>query len=725
VRNDDHGVHVEAEGHEEDVAALVAALSNSAPPLAVVDRVETRRLEVVGGTGFRIVTSEDRGGRRVSIAADVATCAECLREMFDPDDRRHRYAFTNCTNCGPRYTITRDVPYDRNTTTMRRFPLCGECTAEYLNPLNRRFHAEATCCRRCGPRLSFTDARGRPVTSGDPIDIASAWLQSSRLVAIKGVGGYHLAALAADDAAVATLRARKHRHDKPFALLAPDLEWASRLVHTDPEAERLLTAPAAPIVLLPRRVDAPVADGVAPASGDLGILLPYTPVHHLLADALKSPVVLTSGNVADEPIVHDDHDARRRLGPIVDGFLGHDRAIHVRCDDSVTTLAAGRPVLLRRSRGYAPLPLRMPVRFARPVLACGAELKHTFAIARDTQVTVSHHLGDLKTYETYRAFVDGVAHFERIFGVAPQVVAHDLHPDYLSTKHALESDVVELVGVQHHHAHIASCLADNHHLGRVIGVAFDGVGYGTDGTMWGGEFLLADLSDFERVGWLRPVPMPGGDAAVRQPWRMAAAYLDAALGAAVPPVLPVVARNADRWQTIVDLGRTGLGSPLTSSAGRLFDGVAAIVDVRDAVSYEGQAASELEQLADPTVVDDYPVRARGGPPFELPGPELVACVVDDVLAGTSRGVVSARFHRTVAAMIVDTCERIRDLSGLSTVALSGGVFQNRLLLALARRGLAEAAFEVLVHSRVPPNDGGISLGQALVAGVHDGARPAA
>jgi hydrogenase maturation protein HypF len=475
-------------------------------------------------------------------------------------------------------------------------------------------------------------------------------------------------------------------------------------------------------VLLSRRSDVEVAPSVAPGNRFLGVMLPYTPLHHLLARQLGRPFVLTSGNVSDEPIAYADADARDRLAPIADGFLVHDRPIHTRTDDSVTRSFGGRELLLRRSRGHVPQPLTLPWSFPRPVLACGAELKNTFCVGKDRRAFVSHHIGDLENFETLRSFTNGIEHFCRLFDVRPELVAHDLHPEYLSTKHALDLDGVELERVQHHHAHVASCLADNGERGPAIGVAFDGLGYGTDGTIWGGELLVADLAGFDRVGHLEPVPMPGGTAAIREPWRMAAASLDHCYELGVPDDLDVVRRNRVRWDDVVQLARSRVNSPLTSSAGRLFDAVSAVLGVRDTVNYEGQAAVELEQLADPNEASAYRATISGGWPFRIAGADLVRAVVDDLRAGEEPATIAARFHNGVAATIVEACEVIRTETGLRTVALSGGVFQNLLLLGRAVAGLERAGFGVLLHSRVPPNDAGISLGQAAVAGARDAGR---
>ncbi|GAA2710876.1 carbamoyltransferase HypF [Micromonospora olivasterospora] len=713
VGNDTGGVFVEVEGDGDRLAAFVADLSRRAPALAQVERVSTETVAPTGQPGFAIVASVTGAGRDVLISPDTATCPDCLAELSDPTDRRHGYPFTNCTNCGPRFTIVTDVPYDRRATTMAAFPLCAGCAAEYADPGDRRFHAEPVCCPACGPTLRLVTADGYAVP-GDPLDVAVRWLRDGRIVAVKGLGGYHLATRADDEPAVAALRSRKRREEKPFAVLAADLPAARALVDVSPEAVPVLTGARRPVVLLPRRPDARVAASVAPDNRDLGVLLPYTPLHHLLAGRLGVPMVLTSGNASDEPIAHRDDDARERLAGIADGFLTHDRRIHVRTDDSVVRLFRGRELPVRRSRGYVPAPLTLPWPFDRPVLACGAELKNTFCLAKGRRAFVSHHVGDLENYETLRAFTDGIAHLSRLFDVRPQVVAHDLHPEYLSTKYALHRDDVDLVGVQHHHAHIASCLADNGEPGPVIGVAFDGLGYGEDGTLWGGELLAADLTGYERVGHLDAVPMPGGAAAVREPWRMAAAYLDEVYGDAVPD-LAVARRNERRWPAVVALARSGTNSPRTSSVGRLFDAVSAILGLRDRVTYEGQAAVALEQRARPDERGGYRVDASGPVPLADAGRQLVRCVVDDLRAGVDPGRIAARFHDGLADAVVRAAEAVREATGLTDVALSGGVFQNVLLLDRVVRGLEGEGFRVLVHSRVPPNDGGISLGQAVVA----------
>jgi hydrogenase maturation protein HypF len=726
VGNDVDGVFAEVEGAAACVEQFLGLLETQAPPLARVDRVTAAAMTPTGATGFEIVASDHTGRRRALVSADSATCDDCLAELADPADRRFGYPFINCTNCGPRFTIVTGVPYDRPLTTMAPFTMCAECEAEYRNPADRRFHAQPVCCPACGPRLRLLD-RQQNEKAGNPLTEAARLLADGHVVAVKGLGGYHLAVDAASEAAASALRARKHREDKPFALMVADLAAARELCEVDETGESLLASARRPVVLLGRRPGAPVAGAVAPGNRQLGIMLPYTPLHHLLLAEIGRPIVLTSGNVSDEPIAYTDEDALARLAGIADAFLTHDRAIHIRTDDSVVRPLRGRETLLRRSRGYAPEPLGLAARLPRPVLACGAELKNTFCLAVGNRAFVSHHIGDLENFETLRSFTDGIAHFRRLFDTEPEVVAYDLHPDYLSTKYALDLDGVDLAGVQHHHAHIASCLADNGEEGPVIGVAFDGTGFGTDGTIWGGEFLLADLAGFERAGHLEPVPMPGGAAAIRQPWRMAAAYLDAAYAGEAPAALEVVGRNAGRWRDVVAMARRGINAPPTSSAGRLFDAVAALLGVQDTINYEGQAAIELEQRADPAERGVY--RASVGPgapgpggeagPLRVRGADLVRAAAEDLLAGAAPPVVAARFHRGVAAAIAEVCAALRERSGLGTVALSGGVFQNLLLVGQVVDLLEESGFRVLTHARVPPNDGGISLGQAAVAGARD------
>ncbi|MGC8626038.1 MAG: carbamoyltransferase HypF [Acidimicrobiales bacterium] len=729
VGNDTTGVFIEVEGAASKVDAFMARLSEGSPALAVIETVKSRHVPVRGEHGFRIVPSDPAGERQALIAPDTATCPDCLRELLDPSDRRYLYPFINCTNCGPRFTIIRAVPYDRQNTTMAGFAMCPDCEREYHDPSNRRFHAQPTCCPACGPSLSLVDASGRPLSNAaNALDAAVGLLRQGSVIAIKGLGGYHLAVVATSERAAAALRSRKHREDKPFAVMVADLVTARRLCEVSEAEARLLESPRRPVVLL-RRLARPVADvaqSVAPGNRQLGLMLPYTALHHLISRQLGQPFVLTSGNVSDEPIAYDDLDARQRLSGIADAFLAHDRPVHMRTDDSVTRLLRGKEAVVRRSRGFVPQPLILKETFARPVLACGAELKNTFCLVKGRRAFLSHHIGDLENYETLKSFAQGIEHFSRLFDIVPQVVAHDLHPEYLSTKYALGLDDVELVGVQHHHAHIASCLVDNDEAGPVIGVAFDGLGFGTDGTLWGGEILAADLASFERLGHFEPVPMPGGATAVKQPWRMAASYLDLGFDGQVPAKLGIVERHGEEWGTVTALARSGLASPLTSSVGRLFDAISSLLGLRDTVNYEGQAAVELEQLADPAELSAYSLPLSTTEPFQMLGKELARAAALDLSSGTAPPVVAARFQNALAQGIVAACQRAREVTGLSLVALSGGVFQNVLLVERAASSLEASGFKVLLHSRAPTNDGGISLGQAAVAGalIRTGQSPA-
>ncbi|MHA6623204.1 carbamoyltransferase HypF [Pseudonocardia sp. DLS-67] len=721
VGNDEAGVVIEAEGREEAVAELVAVLRERPPPLACVTAVNAEPVAPCGGTGFGITASAVNGRLAALVAADTATCADCVAELRDPGDRRYRHPFVTCTNCGPRFTIVTGVPYDRPATTMAGFPMCPACAAEYHDPADRRFHAQPICCPDCGPTLRFTGG------GGDPVRAAAAALRDGAVLAVKGLGGYHLAALAADEAAVAALRARKHREDKPFAVLVPGLAGARALAAVGPGEAAELTSRRAPIVLLRRRPDAPLAAAVAPGNDHVGVLLPYTPLHHLLLDDVAAPIVLTSGNVSDEPIAHRDDDAMGRLAGIADAFLTHDRPIRTRADDSVVRVVGGRPYPVRRSRGYAPEPIALAVTAERPVLGCGAELKNTFCVLRGSEAFVSHHIGDLENAETLAAYTDGIAHLQQLLDAAPLLLAHDLHPEYLSTKYAFaraEADPrVELVGVQHHHAHLAGCLAENGEPGPVIGLACDGLGYGTDGTLWGGEVLDVALTGFRRLAHLEPVTLPGGATAIREPWRTAAAWLRATglTGAG----LAVAQRNAGRWQQVerlLDAGRSGaLHQPVTTSVGRLFDAVAALAGVRDTVTYEGQAAIELEQRAAAVpACEGYPARVEGG---LIRAGDLVTAVVADLRRDAPVPLVAARFHEGLADVLARAAVEAAGAAGRDTVALSGGVFQNVRLLEGVTGRLRDAGLRALVHSRLPCNDGGIALGQVAVAATSRGGGP--
>jgi hydrogenase maturation protein HypF len=735
VRNTSGGVEIEVEGAADGLEAFARGLREEAPPLADVNGVEVVPCAVEHRAGFRILASQAQPDAFQPVAADVAVCDACLRELFDPADRRYRYPFINCTHCGPRLTLITGVPYDRPNTTMASFPLCPACAAEYGDPLNRRFHAQPVACPDCGPSLWFvrTGHAGEAATAGEAaLAAARSRLAAGGVVAIKGLGGFHLACDATDEAAVDRLRARKQRLAKPLALMVPDLATAEALCEVSAEERALLEGRERPIVVLRRKPGTPIAASVAPGQTTLGVMLPYTPLHHLLlerAPGFPLALVMTSGNLSEEPLVSDNAEALARLAGIADAWLLHNRDIHTRCDDSVVRLvapgSAGRPtqrVLLRRARGYAPQPVHLP-RDTAPLLATGAELKNTFCLARGRLAFLSPHIGDLKNFEMLLAFENGVALYEQLFGTRPEALAYDLHPDYLSTRYALERaerEGLPACGIQHHHAHIAACLADHGLSGErpVIGLACDGTGYGSDGAIWGGEFLIADYATFERPLHLAYVPLPGGEAAVREPWRMALAWLRQA-GVAwetdLPPVRHALAQKQNGPLALAVMEqqlRAGLNAPLTSSLGRLFDAVASLVGVRQAVAYEGQAAIELETL----VVDD----AARGYAFEVGARQVeaapvVAAVAADVRAGVPARVIAARFHAGVAEMLLEVCRRLRAQTGLREVALSGGVWQNGTLLRLSVARLERAGFDMYTHRQVPANDGGLALGQAAIA----------
>lgn len=732
VRNDSSGVLVEVEGSADRVGTLCRLLMDEAPPLARVTAVDATAIPALGGDGgFSIQHSAQDGAPAAPVSVDTATCAECLAEVDDPTDRRHRYPFTNCTNCGPRYTIVRSVPYDRPATTMAGFTMCPACQREYDDPTDRRFHAQPNACPACGPRLAWLDRRGsRQAVGPEAMDAAARALREGAIVAVKGIGGFHLATDATDAGAVAELRRRKARDDKPFAVMVSDLDEARRLCLLDPVSEAALVSVRRPVVLVPKRGaivnggDGGLAPGIAPGLPELGLLLAYTPLHHLLMKAVGRPLVMTSGNLSDDPIAHTDEDAVDRLTCLVDGFLTHDRPIHIRCDDSVLRASpslvpgggsTGRRQVLRRSRGLAPEPLALPAPARRQVLAVGAELKSTVSVAKARTLVASHHIGDLEHLANYRAFLQAIYHLCHLYGVVPDVVAHDLHPEYLSTKLALDLDLPTWA-IQHHHAHIASCLAEHGRTEAVLGLAFDGLGMGTDGTLWGGEWLVADLERFTRVGNLVPVALPGGAGAIRQPWRMAVSWACASLGAdqALRLGLGMDGRAADVL-ALVESGR----APVTTSVGRLFDAVAALAGVRSAVTYEGQAAIELEALAAPVPIHqapEYPVdRTWMEGRLVLDPAPLVAGVVTDLEKGIPAARVAAGFHRSMGQAAVSAAVELAGSHGLDTVALSGGVFQNARLSAVIEQGLRGCGLDVLVHQEVPPNDGGISIGQAAIA----------
>lgn len=737
VWNDSRGVTIEIYGPRDSLDRFDDRLRSESPPAAAIDRIESTPLDGPGPDGFAILASEHGAEREIAIPPDLAACADCLAELADPEDRRHRYPFTNCTNCGPRFTITLDLPYDRPVTTMAGFEMCPRCQAEYDDPGDRRFHAQPNACRTCGPQLELLGALGVPVARRrEAFAAAAAAVRRGEILALKGLGGYQLIVRADDQAAVERLRDRKHRWGKPLALMVAHVRAAREICEVDERAAELLSGPAAPIVLLPRRPEAPIAEAVAPGNPRLGVMLPSTPLHHLLLGRVRRPVVATSGNLSDEPICIDDDEAVERLAGIADLFLAHDRPIARHADDSVAVFMGDRPRLLRRARGYAPRALRLPAEVPS-LLAVGAHMKNVVALSRGDHVFLSQHIGDMETPQAIAAFESVVADFSRMLEIKPVAVVHDLHPDYPSTawaKRVTAGAAVDgpwaqfadlpTLAVQHHHAHLASCLVDHHAEGSALGITWDGTGYGDDGTIWGGEALVGDAAGFERVARLRPFRLPGGEAAVHEPRRTALSVASQALGevfdgSALPPLEDL---DESTGALLARMIETGLRSPWTSSAGRLFDAVAALCGIHQTVTFEGQAAMALEFAVDTAVTDGYGLDVREwasedgedrgeAPALELDWRPTIAAVIEDVGSGVAIGTIAARFHNALVGAIVELARRV----GETRVVLTGGCFQNVLLTIRAREALESSGFEVLLHRQVPANDGGISLGQIAVA----------
>jgi hydrogenase maturation protein HypF len=702
VLNSTAGVTVEVEGPAESLDQFEFELRSHPPPLAQIDDIQSTELAPAGYTDFRILESRGAADEFVLVPPDIATCPDCLREMHDPADRRYRYPFTNCTNCGPRYSIIRDIPYDRPNTTMAEFKQCPACLREYRDPADRRFHAEPNACPACGPSVELRDQQTTLSVGTAAIEEARALMASGAILGIKGLGGFHLACDATNHAAVERLRERKRRSAKPFALMSPSPEAIRSFAHVDDAESLALCSVRRPVVLLSRHPESRISAGAAPGNATLGVMLPYTPLHHLLLEGDHfEALVMTSGNLSEEPIAYRNEDVPTRLESLADYFLIHNRKIHTRVDDSVVRVFEGRERLIRRSRGYAPHPLDLGVPVEQ-ILACGGELKNTFCLTKDHYAILSQHIGDMENLETLEFFHEVLEHMRRFFRVEPRVVAYDLHPQYLTTRLALSMQGVELVGVQHHHAHIAACMAENGLHGKVIGVALDGTGYGTDGKIWGGEFLLCDFVGFERRAHFRYVPLAGGDAGIRQPWRMALSYLrDAGVDA------PLEGIKASQRRVVESMIERRINCVDTSSCGRLFDAVSAILGIRLETTYEGQAAIELEATALPEVADGYPFALADD---TVDFRDAIRALVTDREAPS---LAAARFHNTVVEAVAAVCERLRSES--SRVCLSGGTFQNWYLLRRTVDRLRALGFEVFVHAKVPPNDGGLCLGQAMVA----------
>ncbi|MFC1937770.1 carbamoyltransferase HypF [Chloroflexota bacterium] len=724
VRNTSGNVEIEVEGDGKTLHDFISELETKAPPMAHIESIETTFHPAKNYADFQIRESLSQRGRYQLVSPDIATCDECKKEILSPNDRRYRYPFTNCTNCGPRFTIIEDIPYDRPRTTMRQFQMCPQCQQEYDDPLDRRFHAQPNACPVCGPHLEMVDGDGNKIESEDVIKDVSVLLRAGRIVALRGLGGFQLACDATNRDAVELLRSRKRRPAKPFAVMLATIDEVEEHCYVSPEERQLLESATAPIVLLRwKRSSSNIATAVAPDIKYLGVMLPYTPLHHLLLRDTGLPLVMTSGNLSEEPIAKDNDEALRRLHGIADCFLLHNRDIYARYDDSVCIVENNRPQAIRRARSYAPYPIFLPFK-SRQVLACGAEEKNTFCLTRDEHAFISQHIGDMENEETLEHFENTIELYKRVFRVEPEIVAYDLHPEYLATKYALrigEQQGLSLVPVQHHHTHIVSCMVDNQVEAPVIGVAFDGVGYGTDGTIWGGEFLVADWRSFQRVGHLEYVPLPGGAAAIRKPYRMALAYLYTLFGESFSlQGLPLEKVEPGEVDIIIQQLRRGINSPPTSSAGRLFDAVSTLTGVRWEIDYEAQAAIELEMLApdnwDKLEREVYPfsiVRSEGVNVVKLG--ELISSVVRDVRSNVSVPIISLKFHYTMAEIIAEMCKSLSEQTGITEVALSGGVFQNRLLLKLATAALRREGFSAITHHLVPCNDGGLSLGQAVIA----------
>jgi hydrogenase maturation protein HypF len=719
ISNTPTGVTIEIQGPPDLVEDFVSRLPTEAPALAEITHMSVREMACLADRCFEILPSNTGEHATALISPDVAVCDDCLGELFDARDRRHLYPFINCTNCGPRFTIMRDIPYDRASTSMSVFPMCDRCRAEYEDPQNRRFHAQPNACWDCGPQLEFWNAQGSPMKVLAPIEAAAQRLQLGEILAIKGLGGFHLAVDATNSAAVDRLRQRKRRIEKPFAVMVPDLEAAGRLCKIDAESEKLLNSRQRPIALLPKLDVTAIAEAVAPNQRDLGLFLPYTPLHHLLfAVGEFRALVMTSGNLSEEPIATGNREAVNRLGGVADFFLVHDREVLVRCDDSVVRPSAGRLRQIRRSRGYVPAPVRLHKELPQ-ILAVGGELKNTICLTRRNLAFLSQHIGDLENTESFGFFTDTVAYLSRILEIEPQVIAHDLHPDYLSTQWAMAQRGPRLVAVQHHHAHIAACMAENRIDGPVIGLALDGTGYGTDGQIWGGEALFARYASFERAAHFAYVALPGGSAAIRQPWRMAASYLahafgDDFLGLDIPFVRGL---GRAKGELILRMITRQVNSPLTSSCGRLFDGVAALIGIRQEVSYEAQAAIELEMSARSSAeTGGYPFLIRRHDKcWQIDTSTLFGAIVEDLRRNVCAETISRRFHNGLVETLVQLACLLREESSLSQICLSGGTFNNLLLFEALVDKLESRGFEVFTHSEVPAGDGGLSLGQAVVA----------
>jgi hydrogenase maturation protein HypF len=722
VRNSTAGVDIIANGNPGGINSFIADIRQNPPPLAKIDHIDIAETEPDGFQQFEIHESDASQKGFIPISPDISICQDCLDELFDPSNRRYRYPFINCTNCGPRFTIINDIPYDRPLTTMASFELCPQCKAEYHDPLDRRFHAQPVACTDCGPQVWFEDALGAKTFTEDAIQTARRYLKEGRIIAVKGLGGFHLACDAGNAEAVEELRRRKKRSQKSFAVMVFDTATAEKYCHIEPAERDLLTSKEKPIVILEENPDADLPEAIAPGLHTLGVMLPYTPLHYLLLEpepGYPDIFIMTSGNISEEPIAYTNQSAKSDLADIADGYLLNDRDINIRVDDSVVAEVRGGPYFFRRSRGFAPNPLK-PGKTMREVLAVGAELKNTFCLTKDEYAFVSHHIGDLENLETLQAFEASIPHYEHIFKVSPTAIAADMHPDYMSSRYAqqrAQAENLPLIQIQHHHAHLAACLADNtwQEDESVIGVILDGTGLGLDGKIWGGEFLYGNYTGFERLSHLAYYPLPGGDLAVMQPKRLAAAYLKQAGLEWDNSLAPISALSAQEKVILNEQIEKDINCPQTSSMGRLFDAVSSLIGLCQEVNYEAQAAIELEQSIAPNVNGSYKFDIRSG--LVDPAP-LLGSIISDLQANLQPGIIAAKFHNAVVDMLVEVCLDIKNTTNCTSVAFSGGVWQNLYLLKRSIKALESKGFKVLAHKQVPPNDGCIALGQALIANHH-------
>jgi len=717
VANTSGGLSIHVEGIREGLEAFCSQLAEKGPPLARITEISVRSESLKGYSSFKIVASQRRALKTALIPPDVSVCEDCLRELFDPNDRRYGYPLINCTNCGPRYTIIADLPYDRPHTVMRAFTMCDTCRDEYNDPANRRFHAQPNACFDCGPQATLLDGAGNRVPCGDPLDEAASLLKQGHILAVKGLGGFHIAADAANRNAVTRLRQKKHREEKPLAVMSYDPVSVRQYAHVGPEEKILLTSHCRPIVILRKKKINPLSEGISPQNGTVGVMLPYTPIHYLLLKHDFIALIMTSGNLKEEPIIVDNAEALSRLAQVADYFLMHDRDIYLRCDDSIVRETAGATRFLRRARGYVPAPILLKKKHPQ-VLACGAELKNTVCLIRDDQAFVSQHIGDLTNLETFTSFEQTINHLKRVLDVNPEIIAHDLHPDYISTRYAQENGAQQRIQVQHHHAHILSCMAENRIEGPAIGLSFDGTGFGADGHVWGGEIMIAEPLRYTRIGHLSNAPMPGGSSAIKEPWRMAVSYLYATFGNEFWNLdLPWFEDVGEkRIKIIIEMIKKNINTPATSSMGRFFDGIAGIIGLGNRATYEGQAAITLENLmGDNNVGEIYDYEWTSGDMHRMVFQPIITGVLKDIKKGVDASIISGRFHLTLIRMISGLCEVIRREWDLNRIVLSGGVFQNAFLLTGLTRALEEKNFEIFCHRLVPTNDGGISLGQAVIA----------